>query len=97
MGDNVYVDPPALTRVGRDLDEAGDTLDALAAGAPDSDNYGIAGALVTSMLSGILKSAAMVSADASIIGQTVVDCAKVNDATDQEAAESFILSGDRDE
>lgn len=92
MTDSFSVDPGALTRVGERLITDGDDLDALGNGTPSGD-YGMAGPLIEWMISRFCTTGADLVVEAKIIGETVVECADTSSLTDQDAAESFLITG----
>ena len=82
--------------MGQRLVDAGSDLDQIGNDTPSGD-YGIAAALIESILGSCADAATDLVVEATVVGETVIGCADTSSTADQAAAESFMVTGTSDD
>lgn len=96
-GGAVRMDPGAVKGIASRMSAAADRMDGAGSTVPGSDDLGLAGPVLATVLARFCEAGARIGLEADTLAETVLACHDSTVGTDQGAAERFLVTGEGDE
>ncbi len=90
---DLRMDPGEVRAVASKLGKAASALDAVGSATPGTADHGLAGVLLATMVARVCETGGRLALEAQTLSETVTACHDTTVATDQAAAERFLISG----